>query len=426
MAHDPARVDREHRRDPGAAAPGPDVLAGVLARTRDADEAAAVVVAHLADGAGQGHLLPRVYLERRGTLRCVAGRRAEQILDGLEDRCGLVGRTWVDGVTLVARDLATDPRCPEAPPGILATLCVPVDVDGVCRGVVEVASPTVLPEHLRPDVERCAALLGSRLGQLGFRGDGDPWDRLAAATADLSVILPGPDAVHPLARILLAGGPPVRAVAGTGPLAGTVAALPDDELAALVAVVDAARSCVVEDGARYGASPGIDTLLEHGARIVVVLPLRARGTRVGTAVLAHTRRTTPDRATVRSLEILAGHAASLLAPTLGALSASPSHPEGAEPGDGTGGGSETDRQAAMAAALSAARARHPSAAGAPDGVLVDRSGPGRPVLTLVAASDAPQGLERPGEDPLGVTATTERPELFLERRSRHRSPTPGT
>jgi L-methionine (R)-S-oxide reductase len=72
---------------------------------------------------------------------------------------GLTGAAVADGVTVVANDVANDPRYLEAFGDTRAEIIVPVVVDGVVRGTIDVESsvPDVFADDDRTFLEQCAA-----------------------------------------------------------------------------------------------------------------------------------------------------------------------------------------------------------------------------------------------------------------------------
>ena len=97
-----------------------------------------------------------------------------------------------------------------------------------------------------------------------------------------------------------------------GPLADSLFALSLGELDALSSLVGQIRSCYTGSDALGRGFVGTDSLRAGGARVVVVLPLWANRTRVGSAVLAHSRPLQLSGEEVRPLEMLADHVAAVL------------------------------------------------------------------------------------------------------------------
>ena len=73
----------------------------------------------------KGQLLPSVYLESHGHLRCIAQRGLWQVLDGMPGSVGITGKTWKDGHPVVVDNIRTHADYLEAIPGVVAEMCVP-------------------------------------------------------------------------------------------------------------------------------------------------------------------------------------------------------------------------------------------------------------------------------------------------------------
>ena len=74
-------------------------LAGQLERiVRSEVPACDAVVAYLFR---LGQVMPSLYLEYNGQLRCVAQRGLWQVLDGMPGTAGITGRTWATGQSIV-------------------------------------------------------------------------------------------------------------------------------------------------------------------------------------------------------------------------------------------------------------------------------------------------------------------------------------
>src|SRR3954471_22157496 len=108
-------------------------------------DAARAVVDHLAATPG---LMPSVYLERDGRLRCQAVRGYWQIRDGMPPTAGVIGRTFRTGEPTTELDVAASPDYLEAAVEVAAEICVPICLDGAVVGALNVESPQRLPESL--------------------------------------------------------------------------------------------------------------------------------------------------------------------------------------------------------------------------------------------------------------------------------------
>jgi hypothetical protein len=122
----------------------PTALLGLaLDAAPDAAAAAHVVVDHLFPSE---HLLPAVYLQRGGRLRCVAAGGRWHVRDGLETTSGAIGRAFTTEAETVTGSEAR----------------LPVTVGGRTVGVLDVASRAPLRSDDLELLRYCAAALASR------------------------------------------------------------------------------------------------------------------------------------------------------------------------------------------------------------------------------------------------------------------------
>jgi EAL domain-containing protein (putative c-di-GMP-specific phosphodiesterase class I)/putative methionine-R-sulfoxide reductase with GAF domain len=298
-----------------------DRLGSALERSADRTTACSVVVEHLFR---QGQLLPSLYLESHGQLRCVAQRGLWQVLDGMPGLAGVTGRTWKSGQPTFVENVAADPDYLEAIPGVVAEMCVPVMIQGNPIGALNVESLSPLPPGLLDHLVECARLLSQRLCAIGDRHGATAWQRAARASMAISGLTPGVLMIDKLlgslreasdmdsACLILdsADGPKVKAAVGR--LAVQLQNLSAEELDALSSLVGDVRSCYTAGDASGRGFVGTASLRSGGARAVAVLPFWARRQRLGTLIFAHSRplRLTGDD--IEPLEMLADTAAALL------------------------------------------------------------------------------------------------------------------
>ncbi|HEY2636801.1 MAG TPA: EAL domain-containing protein, partial [Solirubrobacteraceae bacterium] len=93
-------------------------------------------------------LLPSVYLERGGVLRCQAVSGYWQLLDGIPPETGVIGSTFASGRTTVIDDVDDSPVYLEAAPEVRAEACVPIRSGDRVVGVINLESPVALPVGL--------------------------------------------------------------------------------------------------------------------------------------------------------------------------------------------------------------------------------------------------------------------------------------
>ncbi|HWD24037.1 MAG TPA: EAL domain-containing protein, partial [Acidimicrobiales bacterium] len=162
-----------------------------LAGSVDATEACDAVVEYLFR---RGNLLPSIYLERQGQLRCIAQRGLWQILDGMTETSGITGTTWSTGQRTIVPDVRDHEHYLEAIPGVTAEACVPIVCEGETVGALNVESMSSLPPGTSALLERCARLLVNRLSVISWRGSDTAWQRAARAAVTISELAPEVDA----------------------------------------------------------------------------------------------------------------------------------------------------------------------------------------------------------------------------------------
>ena len=297
-------------------------LAEALGRATDSRQACSVVVEYLFR---QGQLMPSAYLERHGELRCIAQRGLWQILDGMSGSAGITGRTWKYGQPIVVPDVASNPDYLEAIPGVVSEICVPILAGDVAIGALNVESLIPLPAGMLRQLETIASLLADRLQMIDDHLEEASWDSTVQASIAISGVtdarsMPGRlirsirDASRMDSGALIvdsAQGPSLAAA--VGPLEGGLFSLTRAELFSLSSLVNDIRSCYTGSDALGRGFVGTASLQDGGARVVVVLPLWAQRTRLGSVVLAHSRPLQLSGEEVRPLETLADHVASALA-----------------------------------------------------------------------------------------------------------------
>jgi hypothetical protein len=224
---------------------------------------------------------------------------------------------------------------------------VPITVAGRAVGALNVESLTPLPTGMLAQMERCADLLAERLQVIGDHLEESSWDRTVRASVVISGIAANPQMPDRLLRCLkdasrmdsaalIMNGPDRPSVeAAVGPLGEALVELSPSELHSLSSLVNDIRSCYTGGDALGRGFVGTDSLRDAGARVVMVLPLWAQRTRLGSVVLAHSRPLQLSGEEVRPLETLADHVASALASRRRvALPAPPVRWERRAPGEG--------------------------------------------------------------------------------------------
>jgi diguanylate cyclase (GGDEF)-like protein len=282
-------------------------------------DASAVIVEHLA----RTGLMPSVYLEQGGRLRCQASRGYWQVYDGMPSSAGVIGRTFRSGTATEVDDIADHPEWVESVPSVVAELCMPLRIGERTVGVINCDSPTRPDEGVRWEVERCADLLARRIDELGGPETGiQPAQRLARAVARMSVLEDPEDIVRETVRsaLELAGFESAMVALADGhghlyvhhaegPFAVVFSDLALSELDAIANWVSLGTSSYTVAEASGRGFAGHETLRGAGAASLAVLPLTVAGHRLGILVLADRapHRLATDH--VELLELLAVQAA---------------------------------------------------------------------------------------------------------------------
>lgn len=297
-------------------------LRTALERAFDVRAASQAVVDHLA----AQDLMPSVYLEQGGRLRCQAVRGYWQIFDGMGPSTGVIGRTFQSGEPSVELDVSRAPDYLEAVGGVVAEVCVPVRVGDRLVGALNVESTTPLGPWTLPELRRCAALLGDRLAGLGPLDLPSPAQslartgtRLAALTEPDAIVAETAQAARELSAFssaLIVLEEPAERRFAVGPLGPTLAGLSDESLDRMAGWVHGGTSSytIGESGGR--GFKGHELLRDAGAGALAVLPLAAVGHALGLLVLADRREARLEPDVVELLELLATQAASVLGTAL--------------------------------------------------------------------------------------------------------------
>ena len=315
----PADPVAPERRTGGARGPGSERLERALAAAPTVRKAAEAVVDHLA----RRGLMPSVYLEQDGRLRCQAVRGYWQIYDGMPASAGIIGRTFRTGTATEVSDTSAHPEFLASVPSVVSQLCVPLKLGDDAIGVLNVESPTQLGDGARRELDRCSALLGRRIAELGGADEVSAAQHLARAVARLAALEDPEDLVRETAAsarglagfesamlALTDGHDGLYVHHAEGPFAVAFNELDAGDLAALAAWVDNGTSSYTVNESSGRGFAGHEPLRRAGAAALLVLPMVAAGERVGVLVLAD--RSPHGLATedVELLELLAVQAAS--------------------------------------------------------------------------------------------------------------------
>jgi diguanylate cyclase (GGDEF)-like protein len=292
-----------------------------LARSTEARDACEVVADHLVR---LGGVMPSVYLERGGRLRCQAQRGLWQVLDGMPPGAGITGRTFASGTPVRVDDVRVEPGYLEAIPGVVSEVCVPVRVGADVVGSLNIESFSRMPDAVVDEVHRCAAALGARLAEIGTSAEESPRQRLVRHASRLAAQTEHRDLVGAVveaaidvagmdsAALVLENPEGLRVDAAAGRLAAVFAHTPASDLGGLGSLVDQVSSCYTAGDSTGAGFAGTDGLRAAGARTVVVVPLVARNRRLGILLVADTVAARLQTADAELLELLGAHAATCL------------------------------------------------------------------------------------------------------------------
>jgi diguanylate cyclase (GGDEF)-like protein len=312
---EPAARPAPVRRAPGGR------LERELAAATSAREASEAVAVHLS----RRGLMPSVYLEDGGRLRCQAVRGYWQVFDGISPSAGVIGRAFRTGRPVLVDDVDAEPDYLEAVSVVHAELAVPIRVGGRVVGVLNTETPTSIDLDAAAEVERCAALLGTRLDDLGGCGGVSPAQQLARVAVRLNAL----DDPEDIVRETLAAA---RQLAGfesamlalsdghgglyshhsEGSFAVAFAQLDCSELAHIAGWVSTGSSSytVADTGGR--GFTGHEVLREAGVNALGVFPLAAGADRLGVLVVADRGNHRLSTEEAELLELLATQAAGSL------------------------------------------------------------------------------------------------------------------
>ncbi|MCW2607563.1 MAG: hypothetical protein JWO60_2256 [Frankiales bacterium] len=267
-----------------------------------------------------GHDLPSVYLLLGGRLRCQAARGYFQVVDGFPAGTGVIGRVVATGQPAFV-DAEHDPSFIAAVPGLRSELCVPVLLDGVAVGAVNVESRELLDTADLASLQEVARGLGDRLLALGGLPRPSPAQHLARLAVELTVATDAAavrqrvvqaavelSGVPTAALLALSGAPHVQAA--VGPLAHRLDTWGQAEVDVAAGWVQAGTSTHFPGGEAVPA--GYDFLVDAGVAGLSVQPLVVSGELVGLLVTVAEQPVRLSPQVVEALELLAAQAAASL------------------------------------------------------------------------------------------------------------------
>lgn len=304
-----------------SSATAPELVPGLAGAATVRDACRAVVGAF----ARRELLLPSLYLERGGLLRCQDLRGYWQLLDGMPPGAGVIGTVFRTGEAVLIGDVASSGDYLEAAPGVRAEACVPIRSGAVVVGAFNVESAATLPAGLLGEMAAAAEALGRRIEALGGLPRERRADRLArhaTSLADLvdagAIARTAAEAAADVAELSSAmiatvdPGGTLHARATAGPLAPMFDALDAEALGHMLGWVGGVRSCYTHGDTSGRGFVGHEALRAAGAEALIVLPLEGPAGRTGIVVLADTEPVVLGTEDVELLEQLAAQASACL------------------------------------------------------------------------------------------------------------------
>jgi putative methionine-R-sulfoxide reductase with GAF domain len=298
-------------------------LAARIERATDMQTIADVVTGWLHE---QHRLMPSIYVERGGVLRCLSRRGQWIVLDGLAPGVGITGRAFARDQEVWVPDVREDPFYRAAIPGVRSEFSVPLHVGGHRFGVLNVESFSELSLTAREDTREAARLLERRLDLLGPRHGRDSplralnrWaPSLGSASSRGALAERAVQAaidVSTLTSAALWWQEPDGAVLGAaaGPAHTAFAELAAEYVAKLFTVSVGVTSCHTGGGPRDLTASFLGERLEAAARAMLVVPLRSHGSTVGVLVATSGRSRDIGSDVVEATELLGLHIAATAA-----------------------------------------------------------------------------------------------------------------
>ena len=297
-------------------------LAAKLVAASSVQSACQAVVDHLVAAEG---LMPSVYLERGGRLRCQAVSGYWQIRDGLPATAGVIGRSFRSGEPAYVPDVGRADGYLAAATDIAAEICVPIRSGGAVVGVLNVESPVSLPESLVGEFSACAEAFGARLEALG----GPPVASAAQRLVVHATRLTGLSTVEEIEREILDAARDVSQMSSAmllrrdafgrwipsravGPLSTALYEIPRETVAVIESFVAAGTSCYTGTQPDGDVAQGMEALRAAGVESLVALQVAIQGDQWGILVGADAQPRVSATDEVELLELLVAHAASCL------------------------------------------------------------------------------------------------------------------
>ena len=266
---------------------------------------------------GARGVLPSVYIEREGILRCIAQLGYWQVLDGIPVKDGVMAQAFRSG-----RSMLVDPREVEgfisAAPGLVAELAVPLRVGRRVIGVLNVESTEPLDPAFVSEVELVALAMEQRLEVVGVGLDQSALHRLARANVELSALEDAAQIESACTRLAceisglssavltrVDGSGEHVVVALQGPLSGDLRGIPAPVLQALAADLEHVSSCLSSGDHAGLTTEAMDNLRGAGASSIASFPVRTKETGPGLLIVADHAPVALDLQEREAMEMLA-------------------------------------------------------------------------------------------------------------------------
>ena len=289
-------------------------LASRLERAGDLRTLADLVTSWLYE---EHRLMPSVYVERAGALRCLSRRGQWIVHDGMAPGVGITGITYVRDADSWIPDVRVDPTYRAAIPGVRSEYCIPLRSGGRPFGVLNVESFSEIGPRAREHTREAVRLLEERLEALGTSKSRDSALReLTRYAADIAnapdVEALGSRAVHAAvavsglsSAVLWWGSPEAVRLGGChGPASQSLAELDPVTITRLFEFTEGVTSCHTGGGLSDLSATFVGASFESIARAMLVVPMRVRGKTVGLLVTTSSRSRDIDGDAVEATELL--------------------------------------------------------------------------------------------------------------------------
>jgi len=276
----------------------PQERTAALGAHLDSLDSASDVASAVCEHIGALGLLPSVYVERNGLLRCLAQRGYWQVMDGIPIGMGVLGRTFRSGRAEHV-DASVDDEFIAAVPGLVAEVTLPLSVDGVVRAVLSVEATRSIRPAEAHEIERVSTELERALQRVGVDGAVTALHSLARANAELASSTDEETVAHTAVRMACTvsgtssamialpapdGRTTVRAAAG--PLAPELRRLDGKRMTDLTVELGGISSCMAGGDEDGHVQPVFDDIRRSGGTSLVVFPVRCEDHEAGLLFVA--------------------------------------------------------------------------------------------------------------------------------------------